>query len=590
MKNALATSGWQNLNTDVCDQKSAPAALGGFPRYPLLAPRYLLCYLRALRGCPMGHLERIVVSEMKNGRLEPKLSVIIAATPRSGSYLLCDLLQATGYLPLADEWLTDVAMEARRMAYGMAADTPWEALLPELLRREQNEAGVFAVKTVWEHFESCVGTAASTAPSTPGEGRNKTLARHVPSVFPHPKFLWIKRRDGLAQAVSRVKAKQTGQWRSGQTGTESRTPKLVFSPHEIYCSIVFANLDNRCWEAFFRESETPVLSVDFEDLIKDPHRSLSEVCAYLSLPAPEALELPGKPQRDHVNDTWIERYWALVRIAESVSPQEIASDRQAFAGEPLNLPERLEIICGAVHIFEIEVRNTGPRPWKPQIGPQGYRGAVLRGSLRPTASTQHNEVTMVESFIGEVTEPVGPGENTSVEVFFQAPETEGDYILQWTLEEAAEGVDPSPPLAGSTEIQVSATPAVAAAKRFFGECRRGPTGWNSVPGFGYMLVDYFPWVFHHDHHWWFIDEKFPDGEWIRIHDVHLGWLRTTRRTYPDLLREEDQSTIRFAERKDELRTFLHLSPNGPITVPTCEQAHIDSKVPNDPDERGLFDR
>src|SRR5262249_9553606 len=85
--------------------------------------------------------------------------------------------------------------------------------------------------------------------------------------------IYVERRDRLAQAVSRVRALQTGQW-------TSRHP-IANKPHyeraAIERSIDKLERDIACWEAFFEQSRVRPIRLAYEDFDKAPDTAVNAV-------------------------------------------------------------------------------------------------------------------------------------------------------------------------------------------------------------------------------------------------------------------------------------------------------------------------
>jgi len=77
------------------------------------------------------------------------------------------------------------------------------------------------------------------------------------------------------------------------------------------------------------------------------------------------------------------------------------------------------------------------------------------------------------------------------------------------------------------------------------------SAYKQSPWMGFVIDDQFPWVYHYEHGWVFIDAERDDDVWFR--DRHLGWLFTTSSLYPYL----------YANSLDQWIYFLpgSLSPN-----------------------------
>ena len=157
--------------------------------------------------------------------------LIVCATQRSGSTLLCELLKATGVAGIPNEYFqrfkdTGLADQPRQYLAGLEDDfalsTAAAAASRECRRRRFDfEAvrragttpnGVFAAKIMWSH------TADLWA---------RLGGRTLEDVFGPLRYVQVVRRDKVAQAVSLWTAIQTQAWRSGDA--PQREPVYSFA-------------------------------------------------------------------------------------------------------------------------------------------------------------------------------------------------------------------------------------------------------------------------------------------------------------------------------------------------------------------------
>ena len=134
------------------------------------------------------------------------------------------------------------------------------------------------------------------------------------SFLPEPSFVWVRREDVVAQAVSWAKAVQTGQWASFQP--VQAEPAFDFD--QIDALYHLARVHDGAWARWFATQGVEPIRVVYEELAADPAGAAAEVLARLGLePSPEArpdspLEL--SPQADTVNLDWAERYRRLAEL------------------------------------------------------------------------------------------------------------------------------------------------------------------------------------------------------------------------------------------------------------------------------------
>ena len=133
--------------------------------------------------------------------VQPHTSYLICATPRSGSFLLCEALINTGIAGNPGEyfWQGDEPTWAERWNVSSYA-----GYLAKAIEQGTTPNGVFGAKMMWGYFDDFIGKVRHIAPYA-----EAPLPRLLPMVFSNLHYIWITRRDKVRQAVSHWKALQT---------------------------------------------------------------------------------------------------------------------------------------------------------------------------------------------------------------------------------------------------------------------------------------------------------------------------------------------------------------------------------------------
>jgi LPS sulfotransferase NodH len=208
---------------------------------------------------------------------------LVASTKRSGSHYLGHLLQATGRMGSPLEYLLHLPAWRDRLG---AADEA--SALRELFRRRTSPNGWFGVKAHWDHF---------------AELQEKP---EVWALLRPERYIYIRRRDVLSQAISFVIAKQTKSWISWQK-EEQAEPR--FDAPAIARAIAAFERENRLWERCFTRMGISPVRIVYEDLVADPGESLNRALAECGLaPEPNAPAVDVKRQASVRNDVWRERF------------------------------------------------------------------------------------------------------------------------------------------------------------------------------------------------------------------------------------------------------------------------------------------
>ena len=142
-----------------------------------------------------------------NEAWRPSLCYLICATPRSGSNLLCESLVNTGLAGWPEEVFCNIGDE--RLSLAQWGETTEIAQYLEWLFEDRSTPnGVFGAKIMLNDFRKL----CARLQTRPGRAPLNSHAR-LRSVFPNLRYVWMRRRDKLRQAISWVRAEHTNHWR-----------------------------------------------------------------------------------------------------------------------------------------------------------------------------------------------------------------------------------------------------------------------------------------------------------------------------------------------------------------------------------------
>ncbi|WP_405972607.1 Stf0 sulfotransferase family protein [Streptomyces sp. NBC_00988] len=240
----------------------------------------------------------------------------ICATPRTGSSLLLGLLGSTGvaghpqaYFRSPDEGAWAERWGIRRTPQG-ALD--YGEFVRAALREGRTGNGVFGAKLMWGTHAELTGRLAGLHPELAGD-ELRLLERE----FGQPvRFVHLRRDDILAQAVSWLRAEQTGVWFVGGRGEISGGGGQVAGerPHFDRAAItrIMRTVEehNAGWERWFEAYGIQPYRVRYEDLSADPSAVTLSVLddLGLALPAGQQLTPSHHRQADRLNEEWIARF------------------------------------------------------------------------------------------------------------------------------------------------------------------------------------------------------------------------------------------------------------------------------------------
>jgi LPS sulfotransferase NodH len=221
--------------------------------------------------------------------------------PRSGTAFLAGLLASTRRVPFAREYFNrELEPEWARDDYARYVARTVAA---------SSRRGTFGAKFVHYQLTAFVATLRSL----PENGALSDRAL-LESVFPTPRYIWVERRDVVAQAVSWLKAQETGDWwLSPRPWARAKPVAGGFDFDEVERRVAEIVRGNGAWERWFAEHELEPLRVVYEELDTNPADVTRSVLAFLHADVPPRLRVKARSARqsDALNADWIARYHAL---------------------------------------------------------------------------------------------------------------------------------------------------------------------------------------------------------------------------------------------------------------------------------------
>lgn len=241
-------------------------------------------------------------------------SYIICGTPRTGSTLLCDLMAATRVAGAPDSFFMDPVDPVWAKAWGLPArdghdETSYAAAyLKAAVSAGTGETNVFGLRLMRENLEGLMALIAAVHPGLPSD------KARLEAAFGDVLYVHLARGDTLAQAVSLVKAEQTGLWHIAPDGTELERLAPPREPQYDFARIaaVAAKLErfDAAWSDWFRVQGIKPLHITYEALSADPAAVVAGICDALGVSASRtALPQPAVAKlADAVSAAWMRRY------------------------------------------------------------------------------------------------------------------------------------------------------------------------------------------------------------------------------------------------------------------------------------------
>jgi LPS sulfotransferase NodH len=203
---------------------------------------------------------------------------VIAATPRTGSTLLCEALAATGAAGIPNEAFPREFRPEWCRRWGLPTTIATADYVREALRRGTTANGMCAFKIHWMH----VGALAYEL----GVPAGQVLERLLPGA----QFINIIRRDRRAQALSWFRALETGQWHRLPNTGNAQAPSL--DPAAVRRLEARIAKQQAAWETYFAQNQIAPLTIEYEDLDRDHRHAVAKALRFLGLDPGLAQTVP----------------------------------------------------------------------------------------------------------------------------------------------------------------------------------------------------------------------------------------------------------------------------------------------------------
>jgi trehalose 2-sulfotransferase len=236
-------------------------------------------------------------------RSAPSSAYLICGTPRTGSSLLCSLLQSTGVAGRPESYFREPDERMWAQRFGVPLDAggsyDYDAFVAAAVRAGTTPNDVFGARVMWGTLGHVVRRL------DPGRRRGSDLDVLV-SAFGPLRFVHLHRADVLAQAVSWARAEQTGRWQDD----DYAAARPRFDRAQIDGFVRTIGRHNAAWMRWFGQQAVEPVVLTYEELVTAPAPTVMRVLQHLEVtpPADWRPVLRHRRQADELNADWIRRY------------------------------------------------------------------------------------------------------------------------------------------------------------------------------------------------------------------------------------------------------------------------------------------
>jgi LPS sulfotransferase NodH len=259
----------------------------------------------------------------------PQKCYLVLMSPRCGSTLLCAHLQKIHFGNPIEAFHFNQNRIRREHGWDIDFTNPYEYLRKAL--DFQTVDGIFGMKLSWVEFEIFLNVARQlTEPA--GLSLNDSEVMQV--FFSDAKYIHLKRRNKIEQAISYAKGMQQGVW--AVSSDQDEDYKRYLTPAQYDREHIESCLDNLlaydfAWENFLESYGLEHMVVWYEDLSDNYTQVMRGVYQYLGI---REVEIPDPALRKLSNkqsSEWFERFtnetpWLKHRtIAEALEKGDFAT-------------------------------------------------------------------------------------------------------------------------------------------------------------------------------------------------------------------------------------------------------------------------
>ncbi len=249
-------------------------------------------------------------------------SLILAATPRSGSWLLAEGLRRLGTSGRPEEYFAANAEAAYRELWRLPVDDAFGPLLERILRAGRTRNGVFAAKIHWSQLPGLLYRlrGLSAGSNLAGASDLQVLEHHLGPLT----VVYLTRTDTLRQAISWHLAMCSGRWwvTRDEQADEDHDDPTEFDFYAITTLAALLEEHKRLWESWFETNGVSPLRLSYEQVCQDYPGSLRTIASALGVRRPSRIAPTTLiRQADDRTEHWVGRYQASWRRVFGASPQ-----------------------------------------------------------------------------------------------------------------------------------------------------------------------------------------------------------------------------------------------------------------------------
>jgi len=238
----------------------------------------------------------------------------ICTSPRSGSTHLCRLLSATNvagkpesyfHTPSIERWADYFELKPHLFFNELEVI---RSIFDAAITRGSCGSDVFGLRIQRPSFDYFMKQLTKLHPTQSND------IQRISATFQKVCFIHLTRLDKIQQAISLLKAEQTGLWHIAPDGSElerrSASQALIYDKSAIRKRISELTEYDRCWVDWFSREGIKPFRIEYEELSEKPAFTLTRLLGHLGIDteAADGIEPEVAKMADQINLEWATRY------------------------------------------------------------------------------------------------------------------------------------------------------------------------------------------------------------------------------------------------------------------------------------------
>lgn len=253
----------------------------------------------------------------------PPKAYLLCTMPRSGSTLLCDLLQQTGVAGAPDSFFRPQSMADFAGAWDVPAqrlDAFDQNYIDTALQHGTAGTECFGMRIMWDNIPGLCTRLAALFP------QDTTDLKRLQAAFGPLRFIHLSRADKVAEAVSLTIAHQTGLWHRHADGSERErsgpAADPVYDAEMIMQEYQGVTAGDSAWRNWFDAHNIQPHRLNYEAFVAEPVGQLAAILRFLDLNPDAAKSVTPMTSKlaTPLSTQWASRFRAEAGIAPMAPP------------------------------------------------------------------------------------------------------------------------------------------------------------------------------------------------------------------------------------------------------------------------------